>query len=219
MNNSARFAESLLHIPVLLVIPIPAHWGWLRWWLDLSPPTPRRGQAAPAGGALLPGWTSCEAPTEFEKCSGLPGTGPWTFSAPACPGKYRSGDVIRAEPSSWNQRWVTSLGRFGPVRVGELVELLNRVCQWDGGVPMTVAHYRERVGVKWIMPLKVWGLYFQLVSRCWCCFTPREDWTLCFIIVNFVVICIHRGLPSQTHHCWFSADENGTSGISLQSKS
>lgn len=108
--------------------------------------------------------------------------------------------------------------RFVSVRVGELVELLNRVCQWDGSVPMTVAHYRERVGVKWIMPLKVWGLSFQLVFKCWCCFTPCKDGTLCFIIVNFVVICIHRGLPSQTHHCWLSTDEDDTSGICLQSK-
>lgn len=220
VNNSARFAEDLLHITVILVIPIPAHCGWLRWWQDLSPP-PRSGGS---GGRRIATWlnilrgshrvwevlrTSWYGTMDIF-CSSMsrevPQQAMWSVRS------------RRAGTKGESPRWVGSL-RFGPVRVGELVELLNRVCQWDGGVPMTVAHYRERVGVKWIMPLKVWGLYFQLVFKCWCCFAPRKDGTLCFIIVNFVVICIHRGLPSQTHHCWFSADENGTSGISLQSKS
>lgn len=48
------------------------------------------------------------------------------------------------------------------------------------------------------------GHYFHLVLKCWCCFTSDKDGILCFIFVIFVVICIHRGLPSQTHHCWAS---------------
>ncbi|KAK2859118.1 hypothetical protein Q5P01_003738 [Channa striata] len=42
---------------------------------------------SPAGGALLPGCSWTPFLTELEKCSGLPGTGPWAFSAPPWPGE------------------------------------------------------------------------------------------------------------------------------------
>lgn len=48
------------------------------------------------------------------------------------------------------------------------------------------------------------GHDFRPVLTCWCCFTSPKDGTLCFVLVNFVFICIHRGLPSQTHWCWAS---------------
>lgn len=42
------------------------------------------------GGRRIATWLrSCTAShTEFEKCAGLPGTGPWTFSAPLWPLEY-----------------------------------------------------------------------------------------------------------------------------------
>lgn len=192
------------------MLPVVRCWTPLpRWRQDLSP---RWGQAAPAGGALLPGWTSCAAPTRsLRSAPDFLVRDHGRFLLRHVRGSTRD-DVIWEEPSNWNQGepscWVSSL-RFGSVRPGELVELLNRVCQWDGGVPMTVAHYREHFVVKWIMALEVWGLYSLLVFKCSCCFTFTNDGTLCFMIVNFVVICIHRGLPSQTHHCWASTGEEG----------
>lgn len=129
---------------------------------------PRWGQAAPAGGALLPGWTSCAAPTQsLRSAPDFLVRDYGRFLLRHVRGSTRS-DVIWEEPSSWNQgespRSVSSL-RNGSVRFGsgrsELVELQNQVCQWVGGVPVTVACYRERFGVKWVVVAEGFGALFR----------------------------------------------------------
>lgn len=169
---------------------------------DLSPGW---GQAAPAGGASLPGWTSCAAPAEFEKRSGLPGVGPWTFSALACPGKYPQRCDLRGAVEL-EPRWVSVLGESAPVRFGSVrlrSENLRRRHSDDGSPsPGALRGETSRAAVGL-------GHYLQLVFKCLCCFTFPKDATLCFIFVNFVLICIHRGLPSQTHHCWASTGADG----------
>lgn len=154
---------------VVILIPLDCGSLWLHAAAAVAAGSLPPLRSGGSGGRRIATWLNIlrGSHTEFEKCSGLPGTGPWTFSAPACPGKYRSSDVIRVEPSSWNQggspRWVSSL-RFGSVRrtcrVAESGLSVRRRRSNDGS-PLPGALRGEIIHA-----VKGLGLYFQLVFQC-----------------------------------------------------
>lgn len=86
------------------------------------------------GGRRIATWLgSCAAShTEFEKCSGLPGTGPWTFSAPVWPGKYPQ-RCDPEGPAELRERWAF-VSSLAPVLVGNLGAEENLSSSWNASV-------------------------------------------------------------------------------------
>lgn len=74
--------------------------AFVEWLVTCS--IPPVCELIPAGGALLPGCWSTPLSAHFPKCSGLPGTGPWTLSAPVRLGRnpQRCDRGGAAEPES-----------------------------------------------------------------------------------------------------------------------
>lgn len=164
----------------------------------------RWAQISPAGGALLPGWDPAGfSSRSLRSALDFLVRDHGHFLLHFGRAKPRS-DVIEADASSWESKVSVREFAVRPARRVfniKLVELLICIChRGDGSVTAgwmtlgTVAFQSEvehGAAAVWTL-LRLWVKVLALFCVC-------QRGKRGFIIVNFVLICIHRGLPSQTH--------------------
>lgn len=143
---------------------------------------------------LLPGWILDPSPphTDFQKCSGLPGTGPWILTAntPGMRGDFTRRRCEASGAFELEARWAgweveeeseRKLVRIPDTKRG-CQSSRRRWCFCGAGWRRRRGFSALHRGSEWIY--SAWlNMVLKMLFMCY--------------YLNFVLICIHRGLPSQ----------------------